>query len=541
MFCENCGTQVPDDAKFCPNCGQVFEGAADTTPAAPVPEVQPQQPQQPVMQQPQAFVPGQQQPYMSQPMGEKPKKKAPGFLIPLLLIIAIVALIAVVAVMLLSSSGSGSAKNGAKLYEVSSKNGVVFIDEAFYDMKGGSEDVDERVYGKYSMDASMYVYTDSDDDLYFIKNDLKAEKIGKDVADADNVLLSTDSNIIAYQDRSSNLYYYNVKNGSSEKVAKDVNYNEFALAPNGKTLAYVDEDSDLYLYDGKESVKIEKKVDNVIAVFSANRVFFRKSDKLYLYNGKESNKVLSDYRNASFNADGSQILYNDDSEKVYLYNVRKDESTKIGKGYLYGIYAPEGYSLATKVRAGAYTYAYMVPSFKNQVVGTGTGLYWVNDKQTDMIKIASDNTYYVYISKSGKSMVYLEGNKLYYVPKLGEKMEEKQLAKNVDEVVVSRDLSKIYYANDDEIYFVTTSGKETRITDDYEEEGFAFNNANGTLYVIIDDDLYKAGTKEDSLEKIEKDIEFVTSGNSPYFYGVVYGNYDDEYYYLEKGKPTKFN
>ena len=38
MFCENCGTQVPNDAKFCPNCGQVFEGAADTTPAAPVPE-----------------------------------------------------------------------------------------------------------------------------------------------------------------------------------------------------------------------------------------------------------------------------------------------------------------------------------------------------------------------------------------------------------------------------------------------------------------------------------------------------------------------
>lgn len=33
MFCENCGNQLPDGAKFCVNCGAKIE-AAETTDAA---------------------------------------------------------------------------------------------------------------------------------------------------------------------------------------------------------------------------------------------------------------------------------------------------------------------------------------------------------------------------------------------------------------------------------------------------------------------------------------------------------------------------
>jgi hypothetical protein len=562
MFCENCGTQIPDDAKFCPNCGQVFENGeaaqapvVPEVPPVPVPPVVPQPVEQSVVQQPvapeQQFVqpqpgmPGQQfgqQPYMPQFAGEKPKKKAPGFLIPLLLILAIVALIAVVAVMLLSK-GSGSGTKGAVLARISSTNGVLFADEAFYDLKGGSEDMDDYIYGRYSMDQSMYLYSDDDNDLYYIKHDLKPEKVAKNVSDVDRVLISVDNNTIVYQDESDNLYTYNVKTKASEKIAKDVrSYGEFSMSPDGKYVAYVNEDDDLYLYNGKESVKADKKVDNVVAVFSANRIYYRKSEKLYLYNGKEGNKVLSDYSNLCFNRDGSQILYNDNNNKVCIYEVRKDESTKIGKGSVYGVYCPKDYSMSTKVKSNGYTYAYMIDSFKNQIIGTGNGTYWVNNKMTDTVKITSDDVYFMYISNSGKSMLYLDGNKLYYVPKIGEKMEEKLLAKNVDDVAANGDLSVIYYQKDDEIYYITTSGKETLITDDYDDEGFALNNADGALYVIIDDDLYKAGKKEDSLEKIEKDVEFVVgSGGYPNFYGVVYGTYDDDYYYIEKGKPTKFN
>lgn len=48
-FCASCGTQVPDDVKFCPTCGKPIEAAA--APQAPYPP-QPPQPYAPQPQQP---------------------------------------------------------------------------------------------------------------------------------------------------------------------------------------------------------------------------------------------------------------------------------------------------------------------------------------------------------------------------------------------------------------------------------------------------------------------------------------------------------
>jgi hypothetical protein len=36
MFCHHCGSQVPNDTQFCPNCGQAVSGAASLGPSAPV-------------------------------------------------------------------------------------------------------------------------------------------------------------------------------------------------------------------------------------------------------------------------------------------------------------------------------------------------------------------------------------------------------------------------------------------------------------------------------------------------------------------------
>lgn len=47
MFCNNCGTQLPDGALFCPNCGNKFE-----TVNTPQPEYQQPEFQQPAYQEP---------------------------------------------------------------------------------------------------------------------------------------------------------------------------------------------------------------------------------------------------------------------------------------------------------------------------------------------------------------------------------------------------------------------------------------------------------------------------------------------------------
>src|SRR3954465_13079340 len=41
VFCTNCGTQLADDAKFCPNCGQPVAGASIAGYYPPAPPVAP--------------------------------------------------------------------------------------------------------------------------------------------------------------------------------------------------------------------------------------------------------------------------------------------------------------------------------------------------------------------------------------------------------------------------------------------------------------------------------------------------------------------
>ena len=68
-FCKKCGTQLADEAIFCPNCG------AAQTPAAPQPQPQPQvQPQQQVPQQQQPQFQPQQVPPQQPP---KPQRSGP--------------------------------------------------------------------------------------------------------------------------------------------------------------------------------------------------------------------------------------------------------------------------------------------------------------------------------------------------------------------------------------------------------------------------------------------------------------------------------
>ena len=74
-FCGNCGTQVGDDADFCPNCGQKLKGEMEqpAEQAAPVQE-QPAEQETPVQEQPQQGqfqgqpMPPQQGQFQSQPV-----------------------------------------------------------------------------------------------------------------------------------------------------------------------------------------------------------------------------------------------------------------------------------------------------------------------------------------------------------------------------------------------------------------------------------------------------------------------------------------
>ncbi len=84
MFCTNCGKPIPDDSRFCPECGAVIE--QPKAPQQPVYQQAPEAPQQPVYQQvneaPQQPVYQQvneapQQPVYQQPVYQQPVYKQP--------------------------------------------------------------------------------------------------------------------------------------------------------------------------------------------------------------------------------------------------------------------------------------------------------------------------------------------------------------------------------------------------------------------------------------------------------------------------------
>ena len=73
MFCENCGSQIPDGSALCPNCGAAVRVSPTTGEAVPVQPIEavPVQPVQPVYQQP--VQPVYQQPaYQATPIYQQP-------------------------------------------------------------------------------------------------------------------------------------------------------------------------------------------------------------------------------------------------------------------------------------------------------------------------------------------------------------------------------------------------------------------------------------------------------------------------------------
>lgn len=110
MFCYKCGTKLPDDAKFCQNCGAQVQTGVESPPPVPQPEV----PAPPPVQQPEVKSPPtppvppapqpQPQPYAG-PYGAQPpqayppqKQKLPNWAIPVIVVGAVVGLVVVIAI-----------------------------------------------------------------------------------------------------------------------------------------------------------------------------------------------------------------------------------------------------------------------------------------------------------------------------------------------------------------------------------------------------------------------------------------------------------
>lgn len=574
MFCNQCGKEMPNEALFCPGCGakrEVIPNEApvvntETVAETPVQPVVPVQ-ETPVMAQPAAPVQpaAPEQPVQAQPVAgavppAAPAKKSGGFPFKIMIPVAIafVLLAVILVAVLLGGKGSKYDTYAEKELMYNYEEDVFYV---FGDEDTTFEIEEDEMYSVfYSADqsrAAYLSYEEGDDSkmLYCIDNkNLEAKLIAEDVYFCK---MSYDGEYIAYlQDvkdgKEGDLYIYCVKSGDITQIDSDVYPGTMALSSNGKWIAYV---KDYESYDentlclggvGRESVEIDDDGCTPISVTDNGKYLYyvNANYKLYLYNGKESEKIASDV-NYDFcvNKDATEILYIK-GDKTYYHTVKADDTVKVMSDSLYDVILPE--DTVYYNNGGAYMLG--LETFKGAVLQGQYEIFWFNNKGTDSETIcyyAYDDSFAGKVSEDGKSFVYVSSGNLFKIDKLSEDMEETLLYTDVyvEAMVASDDLSKIYVAGDDELYYIKNADKAIEITNDlseYEYGGYAlaYNEKMGKVFFIEDDTLCYAGTNEKSVEEVEDDVYNVYEKDE----GVIFVIDDDGdyiYYFMNSKEPVE--
>lgn len=542
MFCNQCGKQLPDNAAFCPECGAVREQEPDT-----VKEVIEEK-----TASSQAAAPIQNMTFNPIPAENKEKGKKKGFPFKILVPAAVVFAVLVAALVILLT---GSRKTGMDTY-ADTKDYV----QAYWSLEKGIYEGEISTFnvlknGNESLIAYILDGNNDSSALYYMKSDLEPKLVAENVG---TYAVSYTGDYIAYVQadgfEGGELYLYCVKDGKITQIDTDVFPGYLCLSPTGKVVAYLKNyesytENDLYIGGvGIKNQKVDDDGSMPVAVSDNGKTFYYVDDssKLYIYNGKDSEKVSSSgCSNFWVNKDVSEILYTKD-EKTYYHEPKMEDPVKISDEALYGVALPERVISFEDPRVGGSIIAGM-KSFKGCVLELSGGLYWLNDKGTDTIKICS--TIYDYkLSADGKSILFIKSGDLYRIKKIGNNMEAELLydEEYVDYVTASDNLSKIYIVvGDEELFYLKGKNKTERITndlstDDYYSYVIAYNEDMKKIFFIENDTLCYAGTNSKSKVKVWDDVDDVER----FLNMILFTTTEDDVvnvYYMNGKEPVKIN
>ncbi|MBE5963960.1 MAG: zinc ribbon domain-containing protein [Lachnospira sp.] len=284
--CKNCKAELEDDAKFCPECGNVVETEAASAEAAPVEATVAEQ-------------------------SEEAPKKSNG--VPKKAIFGIAAAAAVVVlIVIIAAIFSGTKKTSMLIYQK-----------------------DNQLNFTYASKVKPFEVTE----------DMLAEEIASATPsfvitnNAKTIFFSEETNGVSYD-----LYYRNLKKPKKEatKLASDVT--AFEVSANGKTV-YFTSGGNLYSHNLKDKTKVDEDVTSFWITEDAKQVLYKVFEasedggESYLYykkGKKEAKKLASGISDVSFSEDFKYITY---LKEDALYTIKKFKdpvkvASEVGSYYL---------------------------------------------------------------------------------------------------------------------------------------------------------------------------------------------------------------
>ncbi len=417
-------------------------------------------------------------------------------------------------------------------------------------MNGGEVSTDEEISSvSYSADNSLTVVKTYEDTLYVVK-DGKAVEVDEDI---DSFKISFYGDTIAYMKAVENhigeLFLYNVEKEEAVKIDPEAYEENYVLSPNGKAVAYIGNcevemdawwgytkviSGDLFVSkNGKDAEKLYKDAAPIAVSDNAKYVYYyedvQNKDGKFCVNGEKILSSISDIEKMFFNDDMSELLYEEEDNTRY-YRASKKNDVKVKGSGLSSVLLPEN-TLISSFADGNASYV-GIDTFNETVLSLESGYYYMYGKGEEAEKVTS-YAYSMQISEDGKGLLFVESGNLVYIKDVTKSREETVLAEELEisNLKASRDLKKIYYLDyEGELFFLKKNGKSVSISDDV--TGYVYSDKFGGVYYVEDEELFYATTSAKSRKSIADDVVIVFRNGDYVMYSMEEGTLEYSTYIL---------
>ena len=423
---------------------------------------------------------------------------------------AVVLLGIIIALVATSSGGDLTVKNNSfASYEIDGKYFVAMNGETI------GSGFDNEIELTPALDNSFAYITEDTPDGYNIYILEKKELT--------NVVTSPVAEVVTFADYTPGVIYkdgeafYLYSDDNEDRITKDPTAGNFVIAPDASAVAYTSAKDNnplefkLYLYvDGIS----ESYASNMYPVEVANGGKYiyaygissedYVSKKLYVIAPADNEKIsiVTGFVSLNYmNIKGDEIIYSSGSLETgvqsYIYNVKKDESFKIGAGLCVPLISDPSVALLSSLKDIVVENTLRVPNAEGKIT---TATYYI-DKKYDSSLISKYNGT---LNSDGDKFYYINDDKTLNFIDLNDKNRTIQkIAEGAVDFVVT-EKNNLYYLDDDSrlMFYKESTAKKRKVADAV--ESMVLNSYSNILYYEVEEDTKAYATEEGSAPEIAK-------------------------------------